>query len=136
MARKGQTSPMMHKHSGILKIHSFFFFVSVSPRTHTHTDHTLFTRHRISRKLDIFPQIVRCSSHKKTHTSLAVTLVLMPQDKAGAESLNQCEQVTEGQPWWGVNCTVTRTTACQALRPVNVSISLISCGHFRFVPRR
>lgn len=30
-----------------------------------------------------------------------------------------------GSAPWGVNCTVTRTTACQALRPVSVYISLI-----------
>lgn len=73
MARKGQTGPSMHKHSGTLRIHFFCLLLSAS-YTHTHTDHTPFALHRISRKLDIFPQIVCCSPHKKTHTSLAVTL--------------------------------------------------------------
>lgn len=125
MARKGQTGPSMRKHTGTLKMHLFCLFLSVT-YMHTHTDHTPFTSHRISRKLDIFPQIVCCSPHKKTHTSLAVTLMmLMPQDKAGPAILNKYEPVTEGQPYGDVNCTVTRPTACQALRPVNISISLI-----------
>lgn len=42
MARKGQTGPMMHKHWGILKIHSFFFLF-LSAHVHTHTRITLFS---------------------------------------------------------------------------------------------